>query len=244
MNLSLTHGQTEDACFAYSTFGMALLARHGDIGTAFEFSELALNLNDKLAGRRLKGRLLVAHALAFSPWKAPFARSTSILDDAFAASIEVGDLLHANFAAMFYCWPMLQQGLPLDAVLATARRQGAFALANHNVPVYNAIRFQQQLAIRLMDPTHASASLNIDDFNEVACLCALEATNFGFGIQMAYTTQQIAEFLYGNYASALTAAQRAAVKSYQGTGLIMLDSMHHFYFALTMTALYSHACDD
>ena len=241
VKLSLAHGQTEDACFAFTSFGLALLARHGDIATAFEFSELALQLNEQLAGRRLKGRLLLVHALAFSPWKAPFARSTSILDDAFAASVEVGDLQYANFVAMYYCWPMLQQGLPLDAVLATARRQGAFAMANHNVPMYNAIRFQQQLAMRLMDPTHARASLDTDNFDEVACLCALEATNFGLGIQMAYVTQQIAAYLYGHYASALTAAQQAAVKSYQGTGLIMVDSMHHFYFALTMTALYPQA---
>ena len=241
VNLSLSHGQTEDACFAYSTFGMALLARHGDIATAFEFSELALQLNDKLAGRRLKGRLLVAHGLAFSPWKEPFACSTSILNDALAASVEVGDLLHANFAALFYCWPMLQQGLPLDAVLATARRQGAFALANHNAPVYNSIRFQQQLAARLMDTTHTSASLDADNFNEAACLCALEATNFGFGIQMAYIAKQMASYIYGHYASALAAAQQAALKSYQGTGLILVDSVHHFYFALTMTALYPEA---
>ena len=244
VKLSLTHGQTEDACFAFTSFGLALLTRHGDIATAFEFSELALQLNEQLAGRRLKGRLLLVHALAFSPWKAPFARSTSILDDAFAASVEVGDLQYANFVAMYYCWPMLQQGLPLDAVLATARRQGAFAMANHNAPMYNAIRFQQQLAIRLMDPMHARASLDTDNFNEVACLCALEATNFGLGIQMAYVTQQIAEFLYGNYANALTAAQQAALKSYRGTGLIMVDSMHHFYFALTMTALYPQASGD
>jgi len=244
VKLSLTHGQTEDACFAFTSFGLALLARHGDIATAFEFSELALQLNEQLAGRRLKGRMLLVHALAFSPWKAPFARSTSILDDAFAASVEVGDLQYANFVAMYYCWPMLQQGLPLDAVLATARRQGAFAMANHNVPMYNAIRFQQQLAIRLMDPTHARASLDTDNFDEVACLCTLEATNFGLGIQMAYVTQQVAAFLYGHYASALTAAQQAALKSYQGTGLIMVDSMHHFYFALTMTALYPQAASD
>ncbi|MBC7453743.1 MAG: AAA family ATPase, partial [Massilia sp.] len=244
VKLSLTHGQTEDACFAFTSFGLALLTRHDDIATAFEFSELALQLNEKLAGRRLKGRLLLVHALAFSPWKAPFARSTSILDDAFAASVEVGDLQYANFVAMYYCWPMLQQGLPLDAVLATARRQGAFALANHNAPMYNAIRFQQQLALRLMDPTHTSASLDGENFNEVACLCILKATNFGLGIQMAYTTQQIAAFLYGHYAIALTAAQQAAMNSYQGTGLIMVDSVHHFYFALTMTALYPQASSD
>ena len=241
VNLSLRHGQTEDACFAYSTYGMALLSRNSDIATAFEFSELALKLNQKLDGRRLKGRLLVAHALAFNPWKNSFASSTPILDQAFAASLEVGDLLYANFSALFYFWPMWQQGMPLDAVLHTAKRYGAFARGSHNDAVYHTIRYQQQLVASLKGQTRGLASLDDDDFQDVLCFPVLEKTNMGFGIQMSYIVKQISAFIYGDYASAMAAAQQASLKSYQGNGMILVDSAHHFYFALTLAALYPQA---
>lgn len=239
--LSMHFGCTEEACFAYSTYGMALLSRQSDIATAFEYSELALRLNHRFDGRRLKGRVLVAHALAFSPWKNSFSDSTAILDQSFAASIEVGDLLYANFSALFYCWPMLQQGTPLDTVLDTARMQGAFAYDNHNDAVYQAIRFQQQLAANLKGQTRGPESLDDDTFDESICYTALEKANMGFGLQMAHIVNQISAFIYGDYKRALAAAQRATLHSYEGNGMILIDSAHHFYFALTLAALYSQA---
>ena len=235
--LSMRFGATEDACFGYSTYGMALLSRHSDIGTAFEFSELALKLNQRLDGRRLKGRLLVAHALAFSPWKNTFATSTTILDQAYAASLDVGDLLYANFSALFYFWPMFQQGAPLDAVQATAREKGAFARDSQNDAVYQTIRFQQQLVANLKGKTRGWDSLDDDSFNEAESFAALQKTNMGFGLQMVHIVKQISAFIYGDHAAALLAAQHAASKSYEGNGMILVDSVHHFYFALTLAAL-------
>jgi predicted ATPase/signal transduction histidine kinase len=239
--LSLRFGCTEDACFAYSTFGMALLARQSDVALAFEYSELALRLNERLDGRRLKGRVLVAHALAFSPWKNSFGSSTPILDQAAAASLEVGDLLYANFAALFYCWPMLQQGVPLDTVFHTAREQATFAHDNHNDAVYQAIRFQQQLAANLKGKTRGPASLDDDEFDASVSYAALEKANMGFGLQIAHIVNQISAFVYGDYERALVAARQASLYSYEGNGMILVDSAHHFYFALTLAALYPQA---
>ena len=239
--LSMRFGATEDACFGYSAYGMALLCRRSDIATAFEFSELALKLNQRLDGRRLKGWLLVAYALAFSPWKNTFATSTTILDQACAASVDVGDLLYANFSAMVHFWPMLQEGAPLDAVLATAREKGAFARDSQNDAVYQTIRFQQQLVANLKGDTRGWASLDDDNFNEMEAFAALQKTNMGFGLQMVHIVKQISAFIYGDHAAALTAAQRASSKSYEGNGMILVDSVHHFYFALTLAALYPQA---
>ena len=63
----------------------------------------------------------------------------------------------------------------------------------------------------------------------------------GFGLQMVHIVKQISAFIYGDHAAALTAAQRASSKSYEGNGMILVDSVHHFYFALTLAALYPQA---
>ena len=239
--LSLRFGATEDACLGYSTYGMALLSRQSDIATAIEFSELALKLNQRLDGRRLKGRLLVAHALAFSPWKNTFAMSTTILNQAYDASIEAGDLLYADFCALFHFWPVLQQGVPLDAVLVTACEKGALACGSQNRAVYQTIKFQQQLIANLQGKTRGWASLDDDDFNEAESFAALQKTKSSFGLQTVHIVKQISAFIYGDYAAALTAAQSASGKSCDGNERILVDSAHHFYFALTLAALYPQA---
>jgi diguanylate cyclase (GGDEF)-like protein/PAS domain S-box-containing protein len=93
----------------------------------------------------------------------------------------------------------------------------------------------------LKGQTRGRASLDDDHFQEALCFPVLEKTNMGFGIQMSYIVKQISAFIYGHYASALAAAQQASLKSYQGNGMILVDSAHHFYFALTLAALYPQA---
>lgn len=241
VRLSLRYGNTEDSCLAYSVFGLVLLARRGDISSACAFSEMALQLNEKLGGRRLTGRLLAVHGATFSPFKDFIAGTTAILDQALASCLKVGDLVYANYTAFCYFWPMLQQGVPLDAVLQTARRHAALARDSHNEPVYLAIRFQQQLVISLKGLTRAPASLDDDDFNEARCLAALEKARFGAGIYITHVIKQVLDFILGDYASALAAAQSGVRKSHHSGGIMIVDCAHHFYYALTLAALYPQA---
>jgi diguanylate cyclase (GGDEF)-like protein/PAS domain S-box-containing protein len=241
VKLSMRYGHTEDSCLAYSVYGLILLSRRGDISSAVEFSEMALQLNEMLGGRRLKGRLLAVHAASFSPWKNMIADATRMLDRAFACSLEVGDLVYANYAAFCHFWPMLEQGVALDTVLQAARRHAVFAQDSGNEPVHHAIRFQQQLVLSLKGQTRAPACLDSDDFNEARCLAALEKARFGAGVYITHVVKQLAAFIQGDYAGALAAAQKGARKSHHSGNVMVVDFAHHFYFALTLAALYPQA---
>ncbi|WP_081611815.1 EAL domain-containing protein [Janthinobacterium sp. CG3] len=237
VKLSLRHGHTAGSCFAYSVYGTILLSRFGDVESAFVFSELALQLNSRRAAPRFKGRVLFVHAITFMPWKEAIAGSVPMLEQAFGASLEVGDLVFANYIAVCHFWPMLQQGAALDEVLATARRNGEFARDNHNETVYDAIRFEQQLVLSLKGRTRAPGSLDGDDFDEVPCLAALEKANFSAGLYIAYIVKQMCAFMYGDYAGALAHARQAALNVNQTGTIMVLDGAHHFYFALALAAL-------
>jgi diguanylate cyclase (GGDEF)-like protein len=241
--LSLRHGNSEDSCHAYSTYGMVLLARAGDISSAVEFSEMALQLNRKLKGRHRMGRLLLTHAIAFNPLKNPVASSLPMLEQALAVSLEVGDLLNASYVTLIYFWLMLQQGAPLDAALRTVRRHGAFASQSRNNPVYRVLRFQQQLVASLKGQTRGPASLDDDTFDERECFAALEKENFKFGLESSHLLKLISAFIYGDYTSALNSAQEAFKCSSKAGILILVDSVLHFYFALTVAALYSRVSE-
>jgi diguanylate cyclase (GGDEF)-like protein/PAS domain S-box-containing protein len=241
VRLSLRHGHIEESCDAYSNYGIILLSRFGDIASALEFSEMALQLNQKLDGRRSKGRLLAVHVVAFSPFKDAFADTMPMLDQAFSASIEVGDLVYANYITMVYFWLMLQQGAPLGEVLQTVRRHAQLARDRHHDAVYRTLRFQQQLVATMMGKTRAPATMDDDEFDEAGCLAALEQASFGFGVRSSHIIKQVAAFIDGDYAGALASAQQAAQAARGADGLSLVDSVHHFYRALTMAALYRQA---
>ena len=244
VRLSLRHGHNEDACFAYSAYGILLLARRRDIPAALAFSDLALQLNERLGGRRRKGRLLATHAIAYSLLRDPLAQAATLLDQGFGASLEVGDLVYASYITMVYFWLRLQQGVALGEVLQETAPHADFARDCHNEVVLQTLRFEQQLVANLQGRTRSPHSLDDGDFDGAACLAMLEQASFGFGLQSAHIIGQVSAFIYGDHAGALEAARRAARHSHESANLILFDAVHHFFFALTLAALYPQAPGD
>ncbi len=241
VRLSLRYGHNEDSCFAYSAYGILLISRRRDIASALAFSDMALRLCQQLDGRRRKGRLIATHAIAYSLLRESMAEIGPMLDQAFFASLEVGDLVYASYITMVYFWLALQQGGTLDEVLQTARKHAELARDSHNDAVVQTLRFQQQLVANLKGQTRAPASLDDDDFDEAACLAMFEKASFGFGLQNAHIIRQVSAFIHGDHARALASAQEAALNSHESGNLILFDSVHHFFFGLTLAALYPQA---
>lgn len=68
LNLSLRYGNTEESCQAYAFYALFLSGIFNDIQAAWEFSELALRLNEKFKDAKLKGTLLLMHGSAIRCW--------------------------------------------------------------------------------------------------------------------------------------------------------------------------------
>ena len=240
VRLSLRYGPNEDSCFAYSCYGILLIARRRDIASALAFSAMALRLNDKLGGRRRKGRLVATHAIAYSLLQDSMAQVRPMLDQAFAASMDVGDPVYASYITMIYFWLALQQGVPLGEVMHETGAHAAFARDNHNEAVLHTLRFQQQFVANMKGQTRGP-SMDSEDFDEAASFAALEKASFGFGLQSSCIARQVASFIRRDYAGALAAAECAAGYAHESGNMIIFDSVHHFFLGLTLAALYPQA---
>jgi diguanylate cyclase (GGDEF)-like protein/PAS domain S-box-containing protein len=241
VRLSLRFGPNEDSCFAYSCYGILLIARRRDIASALAFSAMALRLNDKLGGRRRKGRLVATHAIAYSLLQDSMAQVRAMLDQSFAASMDVGDLVYASYIKMIYFWLALQQGVALDDVMQETGMHAAFARDSHNEVVLQTLRFQQQFVANMKGQTRGPSSMDSEDFDEAASFAALEMASFGFGMQSACIARQVAAFIRCDYAGALAAAECAGQHAHESGNMIIFDSVHHFFLGLTLAALYPQA---
>ncbi|MEH6434754.1 EAL domain-containing protein [Massilia sp. DD77] len=236
VRLSLQHGNSEDACYAYGAYGI-LLAQRGEIPSALAFSAMARRLLEKLGGRRRKGQVIATYAIALGAFKHPAPELRPMLERAHAASLDVGDLMYGSYVTMTYCWAMLHDGSSLDQLAQRIDREIAAARASHNDTVYHTLCFERQLAARLKGP----AGMDGGGFDEAACLAVLERARFGFGLQSSHLVNQVTRYVEGEYEAALGAAGQVARHLHEAGSLILFDAVHHFYLALTVAALYPQA---
>src|SRR5215470_201042 len=97
VNLSLRHGTTDLSSYVYSLYALMLAGGLGDSASALAFSEMAIRMNDRVGVARLRGVLLSIHGCTIRFWRRPFPEIIPILEDAFVACIEAGDLVQAGF---------------------------------------------------------------------------------------------------------------------------------------------------
>ena len=240
LNLSLSHGNTEESCAAYSGYSIVLSGIFENIPAAFSFSEMALRLNERFNDAKLKGRLLYIHGHFINDKKRHIATSVASLERAFVACLEAGNLIYASFCGVLMVWCSTEKGAPLDDVLEVIKKYIAFSRQSHNEAMYLMIRFQEQLVMSLKGLPHEASSFEDGNFSEEEIPAGFVRTRFDAGFAYYYTTKQIASFLYGHYPEALAAAADAS-KSLSGMMSSPAEITHRFYYALTITALYPSA---
>jgi predicted ATPase len=236
LNLSLRHGNTEASCFAYSVYGLMLVSVFGDIPSGFRFSEMSIRLNEKLGDISLRGTLLHLHGDHINFWVQHIRNDLPILERAFLACLEAGDLVYASYLAFETVWQVYEKGDTLAEIHRVAERFASFARKTGNHAVLETIRLEQQFLRSLRGLTAADASLSEEGFSEEECLAALTRASFGCGIAFYHIIRLILLYSHGRPEAALAAAE--AVRPVLGAVMAMpIEATYHFYHALTLIAL-------
>jgi PAS domain S-box-containing protein len=240
VNFSLRYGNTDQSSYAYAVHALTLVSVYGDLAQAFEFSEMALRLNERFNNARLRGTLLHLHGDHVNFWRRHFATGVPILEQGFRACLAVGDMVYAGHLAFLTVWQAIERGVPLAEARTLATRNAEFARQSHIDAVYQTIEIEQQFVASLQGRTSDPFTFDAAGFDEGASLATIEKASFGCGIVFHRIMKQILAFLYGRHADALDAA-RAAEPMLDAARATPIEATHHFYHALTLTALYPHA---
>ncbi|MCY1064617.1 AAA family ATPase [Nannocystis sp. RBIL2] len=232
VNLSLRHGNAAESCIAYSYFASLRAADFGDVGSAFEFSEMSLRLNAKLDDRKVRGRLLFIHVNFIAHRRKHFATSIPMLEQACADCLECGDLLYAGFAAYSRLMTTFQTGVPLAEVLRLSQTYAVFAEELRHEGIQRLIHLVQRVVLRLRGPAPSPASREDDDFDARA-LATFDRMGFGPGAAYVHITEMIGAFMFGRHAEAIAASERAAPTLRTVTATPLIPEFH-FFRALTL----------
>ena len=240
VNRSMRYGNTDQSSYAYGVYAVMVVSVLGDISSAFQFSEMSLKLNERFGNARLKGTLLHLHGDHVNFWRRHFATGLPILEQAFNACLDVGDLVYAGFLAFETVWQVIEKGDALQDVLALSERYAAFTQQSHNDAVYETIRMEQRFVASLQGLTGDPLNFDGETFDEAASLGIIQKAAFGCGVVFHHIMKLMLGVVYGRYREAMDAAARA--EPVLSAAMAMpSEATYYFYHALAMTALYSEA---
>ena len=208
--LVLRHGNCEESAVVYTYYARVLLAAFGDIAAAYDYSQLAVQLNERLNDRKRRGMLLFSHAGFIHFWRRPFASGRPILDRGFAACTEVGNFVHAALIAVNTCLYMVESGERLDEVSAQADRSVDFLLATGSGGTLEVVQCFRQFARCLQGHTRTPASFDDDGYNHAATVQRMVEQKNVAGLGIVHMLEQVAAFIVGEPQAALQAAARTA----------------------------------
>jgi PAS domain S-box-containing protein len=236
LDTALRRGNTEEACLAYSFYAFLLVASSGDVRTAMALSDLSLRLNEKFDDPKLKGTLLYLHAHLSNLIK-PFAASLPLLEQAFTACLNVGDLTYAGYTAMTAMWDRMEAGEPLDDIVRETRKYAAFAKRSRNEPILLVVRQYQQFLACLRGLTRGPVSLDDDTYKEADVLAYFTKSGFSSGVAYYHILKQILAFTAGRFEEALEHSLLAEASMTEALSSPQ-EANQPFYHALALAALY------
>ena len=241
VNLSLCHGNIEKSCYVYTNYSRLLITEFGDVAASRAFSEMALQLNERFNDVSLKGPVLFLHGVFLSHWQLPIATSISTLEQAFAACLEAGNYVYANFSAFFLVTHVFEKGKSLDEVFLVSEKYLGFAQQTHNEVLYHALQLYRQVAENLKGSAANNDHIDSSDLNEAECLGVITKARFAPGIAGYHNLKQIVHFFYEQYTDAYATAASVA-KTVVGSG--WAQASYYFYHALTLIALLREASEE
>lgn len=201
VNISLCHGTSPESAFAYAAYGMLLCGALDDPALGFEYGELAVAMNDRLADIALKSRVIYVYAMFVHHWSRHWSSMTPWFRRGIESGYESGDLLYLAYSAQdCIIWdPKLD--------LETAEREHAEFLKvvrdTGYQDSYDSGTLFLQMQRNFLGRTEALCSMNDAGFDEQRCLEGMQARKFMTGAANYHIYKaEICRF-YGDHAQAL-----------------------------------------
>lgn len=110
MELSIQYGNSLLSTYAYSIYGSLISWLIPDIDSAYQLSQISLQLLERLKAKEFLSKVLVNSFISIQHQKEPLATTIKPLLQAINNGLEVGDIKYACHAADYYCSHLFLKG--------------------------------------------------------------------------------------------------------------------------------------
>ena len=180
VSISLHHGHSAEAAFAYAAYGMLLCGALDDPALGHEFGQLAVAMNDRLDDIALKSRVIYLHAMFIHHWSNHWSTLTPWFRRGIEAGNQSGDLLYLAYNAQdCVIW---DPRLDLDRA---EREHAAYLSIVRDTGYQDSLdsgRLFLQMQRCFLGRTESALSMNDDAFDEDKVLAGMLARKFMTGV--------------------------------------------------------------
>ena len=210
VNLSLEHGNSDAACFAYVWFAIIAGPRFGNYKDGFRFGRLGYDLVEKRGLKRYEARTCMCFGNIVLPWARHAREGRALVRRAFDVANRVGDLTFAAYSCNQLITNFLTVGDPLAEVHREAENVLTFARKTRFGLVLDLIVAQLGLIRTLRGLTPKFGCFNDGEFDELRFERHLASNSLLALAEFWYWARKLqARFLASDYASAVDASLHA-----------------------------------
>ncbi|WP_410477609.1 trifunctional serine/threonine-protein kinase/ATP-binding protein/sensor histidine kinase [Nostoc sphaeroides] len=240
IGLSLKYGNAESSGFAYCLYGMNL-ANQGSYQTAYQFGTLALKLDRHFNSTQFifKTNNIFAHTI--NPYNQHLKTNLPLSQQSFQICQETGNLVFGVWAVSFLIWAMLIKGDRLSEVYAETEKYLSYVQQVNDANMLYAFTLQRQFILNLQDISQNTDLLDDNNNQEIPYIeIWRQKKNFEHGINWYCFLKIELSYLYGRYEDAIKAAEEAEKSLACNSGFFPIIQ-YHFYYPLSLVALYPNA---
>jgi predicted ATPase/signal transduction histidine kinase len=232
IDLSLRQGHSSLTAFAYVFYGIFLCGFEKDLDKGYYSGLLALKVLERFSARELECKVNNLFNVFIRPWKEPIIDTIEPLERASQVGFEMGDIEYASYATAHCCTYRFLAGETLEEV----QQKQNIALEilqpiKQDHSLGNA-QIWQQLVSNLLGDVTELRQLSGKYFDETELLSVYCAGNDRSLPFTAYLAKSILNYLFADYAMAVTSALKAGDYAEAAIGITV--GIHNFYYSLAL----------
>jgi predicted ATPase/serine phosphatase RsbU (regulator of sigma subunit) len=238
VQLSIKYGNTQESVYAYSFYGFLLYVA-GEIETAYQFSQLALTLLERLNAKIFTAKVAVTVFVVIH-WKVPLRDTLKPFLEDYQIGLEVGDLEYAAYCAYYYCMHSYFTGKELAGLereMAIYSEAIGQQLKQKNTLNFNNIA--RQAVLNLIASSEKPDQFIGEAFNELETLPKLQEANDQYTICTLYVQKMVVCYLLQKDKQAAENAT-IAEQNLAGVAGILMTGIFYFYDSLIQLRVYSN----
>jgi PAS domain S-box-containing protein len=239
VKIAMRDGISDASTLGFAIFGFISGPVFHRYSEGSRFARLACDLMEK--HRFIANQPKVNHAMGtVAFWTQPIETATNFMRAAFRTAIETGDLTFACYGLYQVITGLLLRNDPLDAVWRESEMALDFAREAKYGDAVDIIRSQQRFIATMQGRTATFSTFSDAQFDEATFEAQLTGDRMATMICFYWILKLKARFLSGDYAEALSAADKVKPRLSVATAQIQfLD--YFYYYALTVAACYENA---
>jgi predicted ATPase/transcriptional regulator with GAF, ATPase, and Fis domain len=217
VRLSLEHGLTEDTAYGCVTHAITIGPVRRDYAAAYEWGELALQLNDRFGDRKRRAKIHQQYHAHVKLWRRPFATCLPHAREACRSGLESGDFTYAGYGAVSESWPALVISRSLEQYVRDYTPTLGLLERIQMTGFRMALQVTLNWALALQGRTSHPLSLSNADFDEDVFIAQHRSTSAPFFLTFVYTAKLHLCVLLERFEQAADMARRARQVTVVGT---------------------------